>query len=179
MHPLTGIKRFRRVHPQATDMHPLTRMFFGQEYQQKLSNVSGNDPLVNQPVMAERLGRQRDPVCVFRRPLGPRALLSLLKPRIPFPRAQYILRMMPFAEKLHLEILLERCPVAANEAVVGDDGLEDAPVVVSAMLVLWRQHDVATLIADQVLVVGWNQQVLPFAETPRATVVGQIEIPAW
>ena len=87
--------------------------------------------------------------------------------------------MMSFTEKLHLEILLEGCPVAADETVVGDDGLEDAPVVVRTVLVLGRQHDVATLVADQVLVVGRNQQVLSFAEASRATVFGQIEFPAW
>lgn len=86
---------------------------------------------------------------------------------------------MPFAEKLHLKILFERSPVAADEAVVGDDGLEDAPVVVRAVLMLRRQHDVAALVADQILVVGRNQQILPFAETPRATVVSQIEFPGW
>lgn len=85
---------------------------------------------------------------------------------------------MPFAEKLHLEILLERCPVAADEAVVGDDGLEDAPVVVCAVLMLRLQHDVATLVTDQVLVVGRNQQVLSFAEASCAAVVRQIEFPA-
>ena len=86
---------------------------------------------------------------------------------------------MSFAEKLHLEILLEGGPVAADETVVGDDGLEDAPVVVRAVLVLRRQHDVATLVADQVLVVRRDQQVLSFAESSRAAVVGQIEFPAW
>lgn len=86
--------------------------------------------------------------------------------------------MMPFAEKLHLEFLLEGCPVAADEAVVGDDGLEDAPVVVRTVLMLRRQHDVAALVTDQIFVVGRNQQVLPFAKTTRATVVRQIEFPA-
>ena len=57
------------------------------------------------------------------------------KPHIPLPRAYYVLCVMSFAEKLHLEILLEGCPVAADVAVVGDDGLEDAPVVMRAVLV--------------------------------------------
>ena len=85
---------------------------------------------------------------------------------------------MSFAKKLYLEFLLEWRPITADKAIVGDDGLEDAPVVVCVVLVLGRQHDVTTLIADQVLVVGWDQQVLPFAETSRATVFGQIKIPA-
>ena len=87
--------------------------------------------------------------------------------------------MMPFAEEFHLEIFLERGPIAANKAVVGDDGLEDAPVVMRAVLMLGRQHDIAALVADQILVVGRNQQILPFAEAPRATVVSQIEFPGW
>ena len=74
--------------------------------------------------------------------------LSLPKPYIPLPRTYHILCMMSFAEKLHLEIFLERGPVTADETVVGDDGLEDAPVVVRAVLVLRRQHNIATLVTD-------------------------------
>ena len=41
-------------------------------------------------------------------------------------------------EKLRLAILLKWRPVAANEAVVSDDGLEDAAVVVGTVTVLGR-----------------------------------------
>ena len=34
-------------------------------------------------------------------------------------------------EERRLKSILEGCPVAADDAVVGDDGLEDATVVVS------------------------------------------------
>ena len=72
---------------------------------------------------------------------------------------------------------LEGGPVAADDAVVGDDGLEDAAVVVGAVGVLGRENNVAALVADKVFVVGGNQQAFARAEPPRAAVIGQIEFP--
>ena len=79
-------------------------------------------------------------------------------------------------EKLRLEILLKWRPVAANDAVVSDDGLEDAAVVVGMVTVFGRQHDITTLITDKVFVVRGNQEELAFPETSSAATVGQVEI---
>ena len=73
-------------------------------------------------------------------------------------------------EKLRLAILFEWRPVAANDAVVSDDGLEDAAVVVGTVTVLGRQHDVSTLVADKVFIVRWDQKELVFPETPCAAI---------
>ena len=79
-------------------------------------------------------------------------------------------------EKLRLAILLKRRPVAANDAVVSDDGLEDSAVVVGVVTVLGREHDIPTLVADKVFVVRWDQKELFFPETPCAAIVSQIEV---
>ena len=73
---------------------------------------------------------------------------------------------------------LEGGPVAADDAVMGDDGLEDAAVVVGAVGVLLGEDNVAALVADEVFIVGRNQEVFAFAETAGAAVVGQVEIAA-
>ena len=67
---------------------------------------------------------------------------------------------------------LEGGPVAADDAVTGDDGLEDAAVVVGAVGVLGREDDIAALVADEVFVVGRNQEVSVLAETSGAAIVG-------
>ena len=59
---------------------------------------------------------------------------------------------LPCKER-RLTVFLERRPVAAYCSVVGDDGLEDAAVVVGMMPVLGREHDVTGLITDEVFVV--------------------------
>ena len=82
-------------------------------------------------------------------------------------------------EKICLKILFERCPVATNDAVMGNHWLKDATIVVSLVLVIWQQDNIATLITNQVFVVGWNQEVFALAETTGATIVGQIEFPMW
>ena len=47
------------------------------------------------------------------------------------------------------------------------------------MPVLWRKHDVTTLIADEVFIVWRNQKELAFSESPYAAFFGQIELPAF
>ena len=74
-----------------------------------------------------------------------------------------------------LTVILERRPVAAYCSVVGDDRLEDAAVVVGMMAVLRREHNVTGLIADEIFVIGRNQQKLTLSEASRAAIVGQIE----
>ena len=74
-------------------------------------------------------------------------------------------------EKLRLTIFLKGSPVAANDAVVSDDGLEDSAVVVGVVTVLGRQHDVSTLVADKVFIVRWDQKELVFPETPCAALI--------
>ena len=75
-------------------------------------------------------------------------------------------------EKLHLTIFLKGSPVAANDAVVGNDRLEDAAVVVGTVTVLGREHDIPTLVTDKVFVVRWDQKELVFPETSCAALIG-------
>ena len=77
-----------------------------------------------------------------------------------------------------LKVRFERGPVAADDAVVGDDGLEDAAVVVGTVGVLPGEDDVAALVTDEVFIVGRNQEVFALAETSCAAIVGQVEIAA-
>jgi len=78
-------------------------------------------------------------------------------------------------KELRLAVVLEGRPVAADGAVVGDNGLEDTAVVVGVMPVLRREYYVSGLIANEVFVVGRNQKKLAFSETACAAIVGQIE----
>ena len=80
-------------------------------------------------------------------------------------------------KECRLTVILEGRPVAADGSVVGDDGLEDAAVVMGVMPVLGREYNVTGLIADEVFVVGRNQEELAFSEASRSAIVGQIELP--
>ena len=82
-------------------------------------------------------------------------------------------------EEIRLKFFLEWRPVAANHAVVGDDRLEDAAVVVRLMAIVWREDDVAALVADEVFVVRRNQEIFAFAETTGTTIIRKIIFPAW
>ena len=53
-------------------------------------------------------------------------------------------------EEFRLAVFLERRPVATNDAIVGDDGLEDAAVVVGFVFVVRRKDNVAALVADEI-----------------------------
>ena len=94
---------------------------------------------------------------------------------IPF----FLKAIIMISHKEHrLKVILERCPVAANDAIMGDDWLEDAAVVVGFVFVVRRKDNVAALVADEVFVVRRNQKVFPLAETTCAAIVCQIEFPA-
>ena len=77
-------------------------------------------------------------------------------------------------KELRLAVVLEGRPVAAYCSVVGNDGLEDATVVVGVMPVFGREHNVSGLIADEIFVVGRYQEKLALSETSCAAIVGQI-----
>ena len=77
-----------------------------------------------------------------------------------------------------LAVVFERRPVATDDAVFGDDGLENAAVVVSMVAVFWGKHDFAGLVTDEVLVVKRNQEVVALAETTSAAIICQIEFAA-
>ena len=81
-------------------------------------------------------------------------------------------------KELCLKVILKRCPIATDDAVMGNNGLEDATIVVRFVFVVGRKDDVAAFVADEVFVVRRNQEVFPFAETFCAAIVGQIEFPA-
>ena len=61
---------------------------------------------------------------------------------------------------------------------MGNDGLEDATVVVRAMPMFLRQHNVAGFIADEVFIVGRDEEIAAFPEASRAALVSQIEVTA-
>ena len=78
-------------------------------------------------------------------------------------------------EERRLKCILEGCPVAADDAVVGNDGLEDATVVVGTMPMLRRKHNFATLVADEVFVVGRNQEEPAPSESACSAIIGHVE----
>ena len=84
--------------------------------------------------------------------------------------------VLPCKER-RLAVVLEGRPVAADSAVVGDNGLENTAIVVGMMPVFGREHDVAGLVADEVFVVWRNQQGLAFSEASRAAVISKIILP--
>ena len=57
-----------------------------------------------------------------------------------------------------MTVIFEGRPIAADDAVEGDDGLEKAAVVVSTVSMFWWQHDVTGLVANEIFVVWWNQE---------------------
>ena len=69
-------------------------------------------------------------------------------------------------------------PVAADDAVVSDDGLEDAAVVVGFVAMFLGQDYVSALIANQVFIVRRNKKVFALAEASCAAVVSKVEITA-
>ena len=70
-------------------------------------------------------------------------------------------------------------PVATDDAVAGDDGLEDAAVVMGTVPMFWWQHNVTGLIANEIFVVWWNQQKLALSEASCPTIIREIKIPAF
>ena len=82
-------------------------------------------------------------------------------------------------EEIRLKFFLEWRPVAANHAIVGNDRLENAAVVVRLVTVVGREDDVAALVADEVFVVRRNQKVFAFAETTGAAIIRKIKFPEW
>jgi hypothetical protein len=82
-------------------------------------------------------------------------------------------------EERCLLILPERRPIPANDAVMSNDRLEDAAVVMGFVFIVWQKDDVAALVTDEVFVIRRNQKVFAFTETSGAAIGGQIEFPAW
>ena len=78
-----------------------------------------------------------------------------------------------------LAIFLEGGPVAADGAVVCNDGLENATVVVRPVPVLRGQDYIPALIADEVFIVGGYEEELAFSEASGAAVVREVEVPAF
>ena len=85
---------------------------------------------------------------------------------------------MVSVKELNLAVGLKGRPVAADDAVMGDNRLEDAAVIVGAVGMLGWQDDVAALVADEVFVVGRNQEVFALAESARAAIIGEIKLTA-
>ena len=68
-------------------------------------------------------------------------------------------------------VILEWRPVAADDTIVCDDGLEDAAVVVSLVLEVGGKDDVTAFVTDEVFVVGGDEKVFAPAESTGATVI--------
>lgn len=81
-------------------------------------------------------------------------------------------------KEFRLKFWFERSPVATDDAVVGDDGLEDAAVVVGLVTVFVGQDYVSALVANQIFIVWRNQKIFALAEASSSAVVGKVEITA-
>ena len=90
------------------------------------------------------------------------------------PRLMRFLRMKCIMKKLHLARILKGCPVATYNAVVRNNGLEDAAVVMGQVPVLRWKHNVPALIADEVFVVRRNQKKPALSETSCAAIFRQV-----
>ena len=89
----------------------------------------------------------------------------------------HILNVVPILEKRHSTILFEGSPVATDDSIMSNDGLEDATVVVGVVSVLSREHNVTAFVGDEVFVIGRNQQEFAFSESPCAAIVCHVEFP--
>ena len=81
-------------------------------------------------------------------------------------------------EEFRLKFWFEWRPVAADDAVVGDDRLEDAAVVVGLVAMFLGQDYVSAFVANQIFIVRRNKKVFALAEASCAAVVGKVEITA-
>ena len=73
--------------------------------------------------------------------------------------------------------ILERGPVATDNPVKRDDGLEDAAVVMGAVPVVRVKDYVTALVTYEVFVVRRNEEVITFPEPAGAAVRGEIKLP--
>ena len=78
---------------------------------------------------------------------------------------------MSFNEETHIWFFLERTPVSTDASIVCDDWLKDARIIVSMVFIFRIKSNVTTLVANQVLIVWWNQQVFIFAESSRSAIL--------
>ena len=78
-----------------------------------------------------------------------------------------------------LMVFLKRSPIATDDTVMGNDGLENTAVVVRLVFVVGRKNNVTAFVADEVFVVRRNQEIFPLAETSCAAIISQIEFPRW
>ena len=81
-------------------------------------------------------------------------------------------------EEFRLKLRFERCPVAADYAVAGDNGLENTAVVVGLVSEFRWKDNITALVADQIFVVWRNQKKLAAAETSGAAVIGEEKVTA-
>ena len=96
-----------------------------------------------------------------------------------FPFPQNVLRSKTSLKKVDHAFFLERCPVAADDAIMRNDGLEDAAVVVGTMLIVYRKHNVAALVAYKVFVIRGDEEKFAFFEAPGAAFVGKVALFVW
>ena len=93
------------------------------------------------------------------------------------PCVFHIFIVVAILEERHFTTLFEGSPVATDDSVMSNDGLEDATVVVGVVSVLSREHYVTAFVGNEVFVIGRNQQEFAFSESPCAAIVCHVEFP--
>ena len=91
------------------------------------------------------------------------------------PSLHQVLCTIAIRKERDLAFLLERRPIATDGTIKSDNRLEDAAVVMCMMPVFRWKHDVARLIADEVLVIRGNQQKLSLPASSCAALVRHVE----
>ena len=72
---------------------------------------------------------------------------------------------MRYATMLNVKV------TCTDASIVCDDWLKDARIIVSMVFIFRIKYNVTTLVANQVLIVWWNQQVFIFAESSRSAIL--------
>ena len=103
-------------------------------------------------------------------------VLFLLIKDVCIPCILYTLSIISAVEEFHITFILEGFPVAAYYPVESDYGLEYAAVVMRLVPKFLRQYDVAAFIANQVFIVGRNQQIIALPEPSRTAVVCDVKL---
>ena len=93
------------------------------------------------------------------------------------PCVFHILNVVAILEERHFTTPFEGRPVATDDSVVSNDGLEDAAVVVGVVSMLGGEHYVTAFVGDEVFVIGRNQQEFSLSESSCTAIVCHVEFP--
>ena len=89
----------------------------------------------------------------------------------------HILIVVPILEERHFTTPFEGRPVATDDSVMSNDGLEDATVVVGVVSMLSWEHNVTAFVGNEVFIIGRDQQEFSLSESSCAAIVCQVEFP--